>query len=456
MSATSDILDLQTVRKERTDQLQAMVAKAEEEERSLTPEEQDEFDTIDKTIGVLDGQIEQIRAEDAATQERIERAGKRAQEWETSAGRRTAPGQPMVPVAGNDGASQEPVYQSLGEQLIDVARFQGPERDPEAGQRLARARLAPSGMNEGLPSEGGALVQRDFVSQLLTRTYESSDLLGRVTRVPLGPNSSGTKVPALDETSRADGSRWGGVQMYWKAEGDTVTATKPKLRLIELDLKGIMGLCYASDELLQDAGQLEAIVNATFPAELAFKLENAIVNGTGAGQPLGVLNSGAVIPQAKETNQAASTLVYENIVKMWSRMWSRSRVNSMWIYDQTIEPQLMTMKLDVGTGGGPVYIPPGGASAAPYGTILGRPAIASEHCQALGTAGDLFLLDLSQYLFIEKGPINAASSMHVRFIYDEMTFRFTYRCDGQPTWASAVTPKSGGATQSPYISLAAR
>ncbi len=121
-----------------------------------------------------------------------------------------------------------------------------------------------------------------------------------------------------------------------------------------------------------------------------------------------------------------------------------------------IEPQLFTMSLTVGSGGVPVYMPAGGVSGTPYSTLFGRPVIPLEQCQTLGTPGDIILADFSQYLLIDKGGINAASSIHVRFLYDENVFRFIYRVDGQPIWNQPVTPFKGSSTKSPFVALAAR
>ncbi|UCD59035.1 MAG: phage major capsid protein, partial [Candidatus Hydrogenedentota bacterium] len=128
----------------------------------------------------------------------------------------------------------------------------------------------------------------------------------------------------------------------------------------------------------------------------------------------------------------------------------------VWLVDQSVEPQLYTMSLTVGTGGSPVYLPAGGASASPFASLFGRPVIPIEYGAALGTSGDIMLVDLSQYTVIDKGAIEIASSIHVRFLYDEQAFRFVWRLDGQPQWNSALTPKSGGDTLSAYITLAGR
>ena len=79
-----------------------------------------------------------------------------------------------------------------------------------------------------------------------------------------------------------------------------------------------------------------------------------------------------------------------------------------------------------------------------------------EHADTVGTVGDIVLADLSQYLMIDKENIESAVSIHVRFIYDESTFRFVYRVDGAPWWNSALTPFKGTNTQSPFVALATR
>jgi hypothetical protein len=89
--------------------------------------------------------------------------------------------------------------------------------------------------------------------------------------------------------------------------------------------------------------------------------------------------------------------------------------------------------------------------------IKGRPVIAVEYCQTLGTAGDIYLADFSQYRVIRKDTgVQQDSSLHVRFLTDETTFRALYRIDGQPLPRAAITPFKGSATLSPFVTLAVR
>ena len=351
-------------------------------------------------------------------------------------------------------------WASLGEFLCAVARFDSPgAKTPDVRIQA----LAASGASEGVPADGGYLVGTQFSGELFKRVYDEAVLAPRCKNVPITGANGKYEGPYIDETSRVDGSRFGGVQVYWAAEADTVTATKPKIGRLDLPLQKLMGLAYATEELLEDAAQAESIISDAFVSEMAFKLDSSIYEDNGVGKCLGVKASPAAISVAKETSQVAATIVAANIEKMWSRMWAPSRARAIWVINQDVEPQLGAMhhliKNVAGSenvGGFPIYMPATGISGAPYATLKGRPVIPIEHCATLGTLGDIALLDMSQYVLIAKGGIKADSSIHVRFIYHERAFRWTYRVNGTPAWKSALTPKNGTNTLSPFVFLATR
>jgi len=137
-------------------------------------------------------------------------------------------------------------------------------------------------------------------------------------------------------------------------------------------------------------------------------------------------------------------------------MPSRLRKNAVWCINQDVEPQLPTLAITVGTGGQVAYLPPGGLSGNPYATLQGRPLITTEYNETLGTLGDICLVNFDEYAIARKKGLRAASSMHVRFIYHEMAFRFNMRVNGQPKWQSVVTPARGSNTLSPFVALATR
>ena len=310
-------------------------------------------------------------------------------------------------------------------------------------------------LEEGDDSQGGYLVPTEFLVRLLEKAQEQSIVRSRAQFIPMATNS--ISIPYVAESSRAS-SLFGGIVIYHPDEAAQKTASKPLFGKLTLTLKKLVGLIYASDELLEDSPiSIEPLINRMFTQAISYTEDDEFVNGTGAGQALGVLNAGCLVSVAKEGGQAAATIVYNNIVKMWSRMFPPSQGNAVWIANSTCFPQLATMSLSVGTGGGPAYMPAGGLSGASYATLMGRPLILTDHCQAVGTVGDLILCDWAQYLIGGKSgsPIKTASSIHLKFDYDETAFRFVLRYDGQPWWQSALTPKRGS-TLSPFVALATR
>ena len=210
---------------------------------------------------------------------------------------------------------------------------------------------------------------------------------------------------------------------------------------------------------------MAAYLNRKAPEVLTYKINEAIVQGTGAGQPLGILNSGGKVEVAKVGSQVADTVVGLNIINMWSRLYAPSRPNAVWLINQDVEPELLTLqkqgKLDTGAStadwGEALYMPAGGLSGAPYGTLFGRPVIPTQACETLGDAGDVILADLGQYLApVKGGGIRSSSSIHLWFDWDCVAYKFTFRMGGQPWLSAPISPRDGSTTLSPFVTLAVR
>lgn len=351
-----------------------------------------------------------------------------------------------------DAKTQAKPFRSFGEQLQAIAR--SAKQGATIDHRLLEIQNA-TGASEGVPSEGGFLVQQDFQTELIQYIHDNSVLASKCRKIKIGANANGVKLLGIDETSRADGYRWGGVTAEWVEEGGTVTASKPKFRKIELELKKIMALGYATDELLQDAATLESVMMPAFKEEISFLTDDSLISGDGSGKPLGFLNSGALVTQAKESGQAADTILHENISNMWNRMLARFRSNAIWVINQECEPHLENLVLSMGTGG---MLSPYAQEYMLKGTLKGRPVIPIEQASAIGDLGDISLVDMNQYLLADKNSVQTASSMHVMFNYDEMVFRVIYRVDGQPAFNSPLTPYKGtsGRTLGAFVTLQAR
>ena len=428
------------------------------EKESLTDEDNTEYDTLNVRNGEIKKHIERLDAQIADASEMRESVSKVILPDPNATADST--------IRATEIKDRPYVYKSLGLQLFDVANFTtGRDRNSEKRLKESRSILsqeerAITGLGNMNPSEAGFLVQQDFSDVLIQRTHESGIVNSRCDHKTIGANANSFTQNYLAETSRADGFRGGGIAAYWKNEGTDFTASHPKFGQINLALDKLTALCYATDENLADATQLESIIMEAYPKEINYKLDDAVINGDGVTKPLGFLNSvypsGMTVSVAKETDQAADTLCVENINHMWNALLGSSRKNAIWLINQDAEYQLDMLEFPVGTGGLPGYLPPGGLSVEGYSALKGRPVFPVEQCPALGDVGDIMLVDLSSYLVIEKGGIQAASSIHVAFVSDQSVFRFVYRTNGQPKFASAITAAKGGTARSECVVLDAR
>lgn len=405
---------------------------AETENRGLTDAEQIEFDALIASCAKLQGQI--------APQEALLDI------------ERNIPSTEATTVAvGHNNAEDKP-WGSLTEQLQAVrmhATSKGTRTDP----RLMASAL---GGNESVDAEGGFLVAPEFAPGVWQRTYDASDLASRCFDQPMTA-SNRLVVNAVDEDSRADGSRYGGIQSFWLGESQPYTAAQPKFRQMELVAKKLIALTYATEEQLVDGPAFAAYVDKVVPLELAFRTDDAIANGTGAGMPLGYMKSGALLTIPKASGDTGAVITNTDIFNMFKRMWAPSRKNAVWLINQDIEDQLWNLTRGSGTAVELLYHAPGDkGSFGDFGGMMGRPVIPVEYAATLGTPGDIVLADLSQYYLARRSGVQMDTSIHVQFLTDQQAFRWKLRIDGQPSWKKPLTPKNGANTLSPFIALAAR
>ena len=386
-------------------------------------------------------------------------------------------------------------FSGAGDFLSCVARADNPVApvmDPRLREYL-NVRSEASGQNITTNADGGYLIPPDFSDELINVAASESVLFGEVQRVPVSGNR--LVVNLIDQESRkdtraADASqnitaikgRNGGLLAYWTGEAAAYTASQMKFIQDTTEMQKLTGLCYATEEMLQDVPAMSAYIAQGFADEFAFKIDDAILNGTGNGMPLGVLatsatpaqNNGALVTIAKESGQPNGTLVLNNILKMWNAMPANHRANAKWYINQDLEILLYQLLMNTGsltyTGkdsdaadvalsmnmGMPLFVPAGSLANSPHGTLLGRPIVPIEQAGAVGEKGDISLLDLSQYRWIDKSGVNAQTSIHVRFLYDETAFKFTYRAGGKPIWKNTIEAYKGNTVRSPFVTLAAR
>lgn len=310
--------------------------------------------------------------------------------------------------------------------------------------------LIKASMNETVPSDGGFLVPGETVKKIHAVSLENEIVMPRCYVQPMTTDS--IKIPAMSIGNHGT-ALFGGFVASYIAEAGTISEKNPKARSMELTAKKLTGLIRFSSELSADmVGGEQAIINICGKG-LAWYRDKAFLTGTGAGQPLGILNSNCKVTVDKESGQAKNSIIYENLTKMMSRLFAGSFSNSVWLCSQSAIPQLLSLCLPVGLGG--TAVPVMQESNGEF-KILTRPVLFTEKVPALGNEGDISLVDFSSYVVGLRSGMRFDTSIHVAFETDELLSRIIERHDGQSLWSEALTLADGSTTVSPVVTLADR
>lgn len=364
-------------------------------------------------------------------------------------------GNVIYPLLGGDnndtGAASGPFIKAESKKFVNM--FGKPSRSGEfrnfkdfalaiKAKDTKRLYNAVAGGSEGVGAGGGFLVPEEFSSMFIDGTIENSVMLPGCTIYPM--KSASRIVPAWDGADHSSGLL-GGMAANWIQEGGDNDVQYPKARQITLNAKKLVIIAAATQELAEDAPDYESNLQNGLTRVASWKVDDALIHGTGNGQPLGIMNSPSLIGVNPEAGQAITTILYENVIKMMARLHPSCWNNAVWLAHPSTLPQLMLQVLVVGTGGSEVK-----AFTFQDGTyrLLGRPLFFTEKCQPLGTKGDLILVDRSQYLVGMRKDIVMDTSIHVHFTTVQNAYRCVMRLDGIPAWDKAVTPARGTDTLS--------
>ncbi len=305
-------------------------------------------------------------------------------------------------------------------------------------------------MVEGVPSSGGASVPEPLAAQWLDDSLEAEIIRPRCVVWPM--ESATRRVPGWDALNQTGGSLFGGFAMEFLAEEGTGNKQVGKLRSILLNARKGAIFVDVSNELREDGQGFEAQLDRAMRLSIGYGMDAAFIGGSGAGQPLGIRNDGAKITVTKESGQVAATVVYENVVKMFARMYPAGRQRAIWLGNDTIISQLLQLSIAIGTAGS--HIPVMTESNGEF-RILGRPVIFTSHLPTLGTADDLMFVDPTQYCVGIRRQLQLERSNIPGWTNDLMSYRVLVRFDGMGMWNVPLTPKNGD-TQSWCVGLGAR
>ena len=372
-------------------------------------------------------------------------------------------------------------FTSFGDFLVDVAtagniRYRGPmpERLEEPGVKArALAKDEPnyelkgqqgfveSGqqqkttMRESVGAQGGFLVPTEFRAELLSVTPMDNPVRARSTVLPMTRRQ--INVPVLDQTGTTSGiPMWfGGMHAHWTEESGTKTQSDPVFRQISLVAHKIVCYTRSSDELLDDSAvSLEAFLRGDmgFAGAIRWHEEYAFLQGTGAGQPLGIINAGATINVPAAANPPAAGTLYDDLCHMLSHLLPSSFGRAVWFINHALLRTLLQMN---GPAANPYYLWGDAVKGVPN-SLLGLPVVFTEKLPAPGSSGSILLADCKYYLIGDRQSVTIDATNIERFQYDETSWRCVHRVDGQPWLSTWLTLADGSDTVSPFVILGAK
>lgn len=428
---TSPLSALRTERNSLVADMRALIDAAEGENRDFTAEETTSYDAMRVRLDALDARMARIAGFEA-----VEAAGGTVTPAAARGGQITVP----------DGPHGRTEFESMGE-FLSAVRFNPNDQRLNFVENVAAG--ADGQMDASLrmdnDTQGGFMVPPQLRETILSVQPQDALVRPRANVIPAGsPPDAAITMPALDQSGANPKNMFGGVEFKWIAEGEEKPETDAKLKSITLSPHEIAGFVTITDKLLRNWQASGAFIENLFRGAYSAAEDYAFIRGTGIGQPLGAINSGAM----KFINRAtANHVAYIDLLNMVSRFLMRGGQSPVWSMPQSSLVDIATMTDPEGH-----YIWKPGAVDGFAGTLLGYPVRWNNRAPALGVKGDITLVDWSQYLIKDGSGPFVATSEHVKFTSNQTVIKFFSNVDGAP-WLTAPIVEENGWEVSPFVGL---
>lgn len=304
-------------------------------------------------------------------------------------------------------------------------------------------------LSENTGASGGYLVPNYWSRNILKRALEGSIVRGlNPSRIDLP--SPKFEIPSIKSTSNS-GSYYGGIITYWGNEASNLESgdSAPKFGKVNLDACRLYGYCESYEDMNRDSiVAIGPLLQQLFGDAIAFEEDYTFIQGDGVAKPLGILSAPCLATVSRATATQINTI---DIVKCLAR-FTGNMGNAVWLANQETIPYLYTLS---DRAGNYVWIPgmSGNIASKSPGSLYGIPLIITEKVPTLGTAGDLTLADFSNYLIGDLQGIRVEESTHFKFGTDKRAWKIVKRVDGKPWLDTAITPKQGSSTLSPFVAV---
>lgn len=336
-----------------------------------------------------------------------------------------------------DGGKADPEIKSVGDLLISVAR-----NDVKRLRDVYEIKLQSTASGD----QGGYLIPETTLTNLGLDISLLSGLTSRVRRVPV-PTPSG-KAPIRNYRVTPAGSGQSasasGVASQKRAEGGSYGNETVLLDEIQYDTTDFAsGVAKATREQMRAAAMIENLLREAIAEDVANREEWAILRGTGAGEPLGVLNWAGLVLVTEDTGGAFAAADSDEMV---SHFLAKGNPNPMWTYHNSIYTSLSPFVRENTTVQG--------NRGQMVSTVFhGYPHMPSQHLPLIDTDGYIVLGDWNKYVIFEFEGLYIHFSEH-RFIDEgKVAWFFGKNIDGKPIMPDAITLADGSFQLSPFVAM---
>ena len=264
--------------------------------------------------------------------------------------------------------------------------------------------------------------------------------------------------PDVTAVAAAGVPPWAGsFGFQWTPEARTRTEGEPTFAQTELVKNELTGSLVISRALADDGSPvaLQDVLAALIGQAVLWIEDYAFLQGTGAGEPAGVIN--AVAATLAITRQTPNSITYQDVSTILSKLAPGSIDSAVFAFNPSCQTKLL--QLTDGSNRA-VFFSTGNSRPGerPQWTLAGLPAFPTDAVPPLGTKGDLSLIDPRYYAIHDHGDapggsVEIISSDHVNFLSNQVTIRVTRRTDGRPLIGKAITLGDGVTQASPFVVL---
>lgn len=299
-------------------------------------------------------------------------------------------------------------------------------------------------MSQGTDTAGGFTVPSMYSSDLLGLEGFDTIAFDRVQKYDIAGMAT-QYFPVRDQSavpSTGDSAFLAGVTVGTVTEGNAPAATtQPAFKQLALTPQKYSAEIDVTYELVQNSlVDITGLITQLGREVIIQRVEYGIFNGDGSNLT-GIIGHASTVDVKRQTT---NSVTWQDVRKMYVRFVG-NRQRACWVCGPLVYDQLLNMQ---DGSNRLIWVPNVNSFAtvagAPLPTLLGIPVVLSQYTPALGTTGDLMLIDFAaDYALGVNRMLEVQASQHYKFSSQIITYLATWRGGGKPKYTAPVTLSDG-------------